>query len=298
MTNWPKISILCVNYNGQDQITDFLKSTQKLHYPKDKLQTIVVDNHSTDNSISLIEKNFKDVQVVKLAKNSGYAPAINIGLAKTQGQYTLIANNDLVLSPKSLSILVDFCQKNPDVAIVGGKILSKADSSKIISLCQTFNYTTGRVQMVTKNIKKPQNVQWVQGAAMLIPKSTFVKIGTFDPGFEKIYFEDLDLCRRAQLQNLKTVIVPSAIFYHYQSYTMDNLVTKNFKWYNWHKNKIRFALKHASPFQVVTILIFEAAASILQTFFKNQPHIGPFIKALVTNFKNFNEIKEKRTKLY
>ena len=292
------VSILCVNFNGKDQIKDFLLSVNKLRFDKKNLETIVIDNYSTDGSTDLIEKEFKDVKLIKLKENKGYAPALNIGIAAARGNYFLITNNDLTLGPNCLNTLLAYSKNHPKVAIAGGKIISKKNRREIISSYQTFNYLTGKIEMGKIAIKKPTSVQWVQGCAMFIPKKILKIIGPFDAGFAKIYFEDLDLCRRAQLAGFQTVVIPKAVFYHFQSFTMDNLVSKKFKWSNWHKNKIRFVLKHASPFQIVTILIFEATSSIFQTFFKNQPHIGPFLNALVVNFKALDEIKKKRAGLY
>lgn len=292
-----KISILCVNYNGGKELLDFLKSTQKVNYEKDKLQIIVLDNNSHDGSQNYVQK-FKNANLIRLKKNYGYGPAANIGIKKAQGKYILIANNDLELEPNSLNILLKYILSHKDVAIAGGKILSKGKKHKPTSTLQKFNYLTGQVKMNSKQITKPTEVQWVQGCAMFTPKRLLKEIGNFDSGFEKVYFEDLDLCRRAQLKGFKTVIVPEAIFYHRQSYTLDNVLDRKVKWFNWHKNKIRFAIKHAAFYQTISILLFEAASSIFQTIFKKQPHIGPFLNALVVNFKGLGEIREKRAKLY
>lgn len=299
----PKISILCVNFNGGKQIYDFLKSLQKLNWEENRLETLVIDNGSQDQSQKAVLR-FKNVELIQLDKNYGYGPAINMGLQRTTGQYILIANNDIEIEKNCLKALCQYSQNHPEAAIIGGKILSKTKRNQIASSYQTFNYLTGAVKMNSKKIEKPTEVQWVQGCAMFIPMEKLKIIGPFDPGFEKIYFEDLDLCRRAQLALYKTVIIPNAIFYHHQSYTMDTIVSKKFKWYNWHKNKIRFILKHATLTQIISVLLVEAVSSLFQSFNKQsfstnkQPQIGQFIKAVISNFKNINEIRDKRAKLY
>lgn len=146
-------------------------------------------------------------------------------------------------------------------------------------------------------ITKPREVQWVQGCAMLIPRSIIKKVGTFDEGFEKVYFEDLDFCKRVQMVGFKTMLYPSAVFYHYQSYTLDNVVEKKFKWYNWHKNKIRFLLKHAASLQILTAVTVEFLWSSYLTIFKGQNQLESYLKGLLWNLQNFKETLIARKKM-
>lgn len=298
MTNYPKVSIIFPNYNGGKEPIECLNSIRQLNYPKDKLEVVVIDNNSSDGSDIKIEMEFPKVILIRNKTNLGFAKAVNQGIKKSSGDFVFIGNNDLVFEKNSIRNLIFFSLKENNIGIAGGILVSKQDRKKIISSFQTFNYITGRVKMNKIKIIKPCSVQWVQGCAMLIPRSIIRKVGIFDEGFEKAYFEDLDICKRVQMSGFKTMLYPSAIFYHHQSYTLDNVVEKKFKWYNWHKNKIRFVLKHASFFQITTILTFEALSSLFQTIFKSQPHFEPFIKALIENFKNYNEIKDKRKGLY
>lgn len=281
----PTVSIICVNYNGKQQIREFINSVKKLNYPRQKVETIVVDNASSDRSTQLILRLFPKVKLIPLKRNIGYGPALNIGISHAQSSYFFIANNDLVIHPDSLKTLIDYNTKHPEVGILGGQIISKITGFPS-SGYQTFNYWTGTVKMINKDIKKIAEVPWVQGCAMLIAKTTIEKIGLFDERFSKTYFEDLDLCKRAQYAGYKTVINPQAIFYHYQSFTMDGVVQKYVKWYYWNKSKIGFIFKYGNFWQIFTVLSLQFVSSIFKSILNHPYHVKLFSKALLWNLKN------------
>jgi GT2 family glycosyltransferase len=95
----PLISIITVNWNGKNYLTDLFYSIKKLDYPRDRLQIIMVDNCSDDSSVSFVEKKFPEVEVVKLGQNSGYAGGNNEGLRHARGDYIALINNDCIVDP-------------------------------------------------------------------------------------------------------------------------------------------------------------------------------------------------------
>ncbi len=281
------LSVVTVNMNAKNKINDLLKSLKKINYPKKKIETIVIDNHSTDGSNALIKKNYPKVRLIRLKNNIGYGPALNIGIKRSSGNYIFISNNDLNFHPNSIKILVRYIQKHPEIGILGGKIVSSIDQTKVASGYQTFNYFTGQIDIGSQALVKITKVQWVQGCAMLIPRSVFKKVGLFDENFSKIYFEDLDLCKRVQQKGFETVINPNSIFYHDQSYTMDNVVNLSEKWFYWHKNKIQYVIKHANLLQILTVISLQGLFSLYWTLIKNQPSLVPFLKAFGWNIHHF-----------
>lgn len=281
----PTVSIICVNYNGLEQVKQFLASVKTLNYPKKNLETVVVDNGSHDGSIQLISKQFPRVKLIPLKNNHGYGPALNIGIRLAKSSYIFIANNDLKLHPDSLKTLVEYSIKHPDIGILGGKLISKINGAPSSGF-STFNYWTGIVKMAKKEVRKITEVQWVQGCAMVVAKKTLDKIGLFDERFSKIYFEDLDLCRRTQKAGLKTVIIPKAIFYHYQSFTMDKIMPKSIKLYYWNKSKIGFIFKYGNFWQIMSILSIQLLVSIYHSIMDRPYYIKVFLKALRWNLKN------------
>ena len=91
------VSIVTVNYNGKRLLKDFLESTFALDYPSDKYEVIVVDNASTDGSVSYIKSNFPKVNVVISKTNLGFGAGNNLGIKNANGELFFLINNDTVL---------------------------------------------------------------------------------------------------------------------------------------------------------------------------------------------------------
>ena len=291
----PTVTIITPNWNGGNQPLEFINSIKKLNYPQDKIQIIIIDNGSQDNSPIQIAKIYPDVKLICLKQNLGFSPAVNIGIKKAKGKFIFIGNDDLVMEKNSLRYLLNYLQKSPKTGIVGGKIYFK-NKPKVISSCgQRFNFITGSVS-ICKNPNKKKEVDWVQGCALLFPRTLINQIGLLDDKFTKIYFEDFDLCLRAKKAGYKIVYYPKAIFYHGQSTTMDKI--PDFKLFQWYKNKIRFILKHLKPLNIVSTLFFQFILLIPYNILviKNI-NFKPFFKALSWNYKHLKQTLNERCAL-
>jgi GT2 family glycosyltransferase len=128
------VSVVIVNYNVKYFLEQALHSVQKASGNL-QVETIVVDNNSTDDSVSLIRERFPEVQVIANTENVGYAVANNQGMAASKGRYILILNPDTILQEDTLDALTHFLDDNPDVGAVGPKIIFPVG---------TFDYTARR----------------------------------------------------------------------------------------------------------------------------------------------------------
>ena len=90
-----RFSTIIVHRNGFDRIKSALDSALKASDSCDEI--IIVDNASTDNSISQISKIYPGIQIIKNKFNTGYGHAANQGIVSGKGEYFLICNNDIIL---------------------------------------------------------------------------------------------------------------------------------------------------------------------------------------------------------
>lgn len=291
----PSVSIITPNWNGGNEPLEFIQSIKKLHYPQKRIEIIVVDNGSTDGSPEKIAKKYPDVKLIRLKENIGYGPALNIGIKKSKGEYIFIGNDDLVLKKGSLERLATYLLENPNAGIVGGKIYFKNAPKKIASAGQRYNFFTGEIADYP-NSNKEKEVMWVQGCAYLFPRSLINKIGMYDEGFAKIYFEDFDLCLRAKKTGFKVIYYPKAIFYHGQSTTMDK-TSSSFKLFQWYKNKFRFILKQANLFQIFTSINLQLLVyTPYKAFVLRNKSFIPVMQSLFWNLKHIKETLQARKK--
>src|SRR4051812_45581137 len=116
-----KVSVIIPNWNGAHLLKDCLTSLQKQTF-KD-FELIIVDNGSKDDSLNIIKNIYPKADVIKLEKNIGFSPAVNLGIEKAKGDFIFMLNNDTKVESKALEILVTTAKKHPEVGMVTGKLL-------------------------------------------------------------------------------------------------------------------------------------------------------------------------------
>ena len=123
--NYPKVSIITVNFNGKKFLKRFFDYVFRLNYPKNKLRVILVDNVSTDNSVEFVKKNYPKVKIIQNNINN-YCKALNLGIEASNAKYLALVNNDTRLDKNWLIELIKVISKDKEIAAVGSKILNMA----------------------------------------------------------------------------------------------------------------------------------------------------------------------------
>lgn len=213
------LSVITVTYNNEDSILAYLESVEK-NLPKNS-EIIIVDNASNDTTASILE-NKKNIIFIKSDINLGFSKACNLAAQKASGEYLFFLNPDTKVTKESIEKLVDFYQSTPDAGIVAPKIFQ--DDDIVQPSVRKFPSIFGALNEYYLGIKNsyeayvPQDlvaieVDTVVGAAMLIKKDLFEKIGGFDENYF-MYYEDIDLCKKVHSLGLKVYYVPNLQIYH------------------------------------------------------------------------------------
>ncbi|MFC1753688.1 glycosyltransferase family 2 protein [Thermoproteota archaeon] len=198
------VSIIIVNYNGANYLPECLDSVLSSQGNFSK-EIIVIDNHSQDDSLTVLAPYQNQILLIKNTVNQGFAFANNQGLAKAKGTYTFLLNNDAVLYPDSLNIMLNFFKSHPETGLLAPKLLN-ADGS-----LQCPGSVIGHFLFKTD---EPRKLKFVSGAALLIKTHVFKDIGGFDENFF-FYNEDIDLCKQILKKGLDIYYVPAAQVKHY-----------------------------------------------------------------------------------
>ena len=190
-------------------------------------ELIIVDNNSSDSTVSIIEKDFKNVRLIKNNRNIGFGAAHNIAIKSRRGKYHLVLNPDIIFTENVVEKLLNFMEANPAVGLVSPKIVYP--DGEIQYLCKRFpclfdltvrRFTPRFIQYLFKKridyfemretgYNKIIDVPYLSGSIMLFRKSILAKIGGFDENFY-MYFEDADITRRA-------AEISRTVFYPYTS---------------------------------------------------------------------------------
>jgi len=122
------ISVIIVTWNAKKYIGDCLKSVQEQHTGL-SMETIVVDNASTDGTPDLVRDEFPDVKLIENQKNLGFAKANNVGIRESTGRYLFLINPDVIVLPGCIKSLIAHLEHDTSIGLVGPRML---DADRIV----------------------------------------------------------------------------------------------------------------------------------------------------------------------
>jgi GT2 family glycosyltransferase len=217
----PDVSVIVVTWNGRqhlDACLDAVAAQQGV-----SLETVLVDNASTDGTIDYIRGRHPAVRIVALPQNRGFAGGNNAGVADARAPVVAFLNNDTIADPRWLQALVGGLDQSSGFALVTSRIVYMHDPHIIDSAGDGFLRAGGAFKrlhgMPSANGAEPSEVFGMCGAACLMPKSVFDELGGFDEDFFASH-EDVDLSYRARLRGYRVRYVPDAIVRHRGSATL------------------------------------------------------------------------------
>jgi len=118
----PSVSIVVVTYDGRGLLPACLDSVRRLDYPKHRLETIVVDNGSSDGTLEFLRLKYPWVRTLRNDENN-YCRANNLGVREASGAYVAFLNNDAEVDPGWLKSLIARARSDRRIAGVTGKTL-------------------------------------------------------------------------------------------------------------------------------------------------------------------------------
>jgi GT2 family glycosyltransferase len=226
-----KLSVILVNWKTRDITRDALVSIYKETKDID-FEVILVDNDSQDGSVEMIKSEFPQVVLIENSDNKGFGKANNQGLKIAKGDYLMFLNTDVVVLDGALNTLVSYLDQNPDVMMVGPRLLNRdmtfqhACRRNLPNPASSFFHLFG----LTKVFKKSKVIndykryatdpevtaptEALSGAAMMFRRQVYAEIGGFDEIFF-MYGEDLDFSKRVFDKRWKTVYVSNAKIIHF-----------------------------------------------------------------------------------
>ena len=250
--DFPLVSILVLNWNGEKVIRESLEAVRKLAYPNK--EEIVIDNNSTDRSLEIIQEEFLEFRLLRNSANLGFAGGMNRGIKEAKGDLILLYNNDAVAHPRSLSVLVERALSNKSVGIVGGLIMFRDPPDVIWSQGGMFDPVTGTIwsdglgQTISETTRlKSLDVDYLSGCVLLIKSEVIKKIGLFDEGFF-MSGDDIDFCLRARRAGYECTLDPSALVWHIGSHSLRQLPLQSY--IEREKSDFRIILLH-TPIQLL-----------------------------------------------
>lgn len=248
----PKIAVIIINWNGKHLLEECLSFVENQDY--DNYKIIFVDNGSRDKSVEFVKEKFPKIEVMGLAKNTGFAKANNIGMHKAfedpEIEYIALLNNDAMAEKSWLSEMVKVIKQDSKVGSVAPKVKKYYKRNIIDSAGIAIHLDGGGISGHINEIDNGQydNITEVfgpSGCSLLYSRKMLedIQIGSdfFDSDFFA-YFEDVDLNWRARLRGWKSLFAPNAIVYHKHSETTK--LYSSFKAFYAHRNRYFVVIKN------------------------------------------------------
>ncbi|MEK7487906.1 MAG: glycosyltransferase family 2 protein [Patescibacteria group bacterium] len=230
----PTLSIIIVNYKTPALLKNCLTSLSAT-IRETSYEVIVVDSESDGEAERMLAEEFADARCIAFKENTGYAKAVNAGIARASGDYFLILNTDIVATEYAIDALIAYMKKDGErVGLIAPKLYGfeniyqqsafRFPSPLTIVLRRTplgsmkiFKSYLNAFLLHDKNLKDcivPTRVDWLMGAVLLTSKEAVAHVGAMDESFF-MYFEDVDWARRFWENGYAVIYHPLARMYHY-----------------------------------------------------------------------------------
>ncbi|HNX10734.1 MAG TPA: glycosyltransferase family 2 protein [bacterium] len=218
------LSIIIVNYLSRAKTISCLDAILASDLTDLKWEIVLVDNNSGDDLDDLAVK-YPNLKLIYSQKNWGMGGGNNLGIKNSRGKYLLILNPDTRVKPDAIKILFNYLENHSDVLIAGPKLLNTDGSLQYSCarfprfytpilrrtfLGEYFKSSRDGFLMIGQPHDQIMPVDWLMGSCLIIRRDGF-------EGFDEryfMYFEDIDLCRRARRAGKQVVYVPSAVVIH------------------------------------------------------------------------------------
>jgi len=299
------VCVAILNYNGEEFLESYLP--QVLYSSNDLINITLIDNASTDESVSYVQDWHPEVQIVELPKNYGFAEGYNRGMEYVDAKYTVILNSDVNVATNWLDPILKRMEANPNLAIVQPKVLSLEDKSKFEYAGASggyidalgYPYCRGRIfdtlEEDTQQYQSIESIDWATGAAMVVRTDVFKNLGGFDNDYFA-HMEEIDFCTRARAAGYKIEVVPESIVYHLGGGTLDygnpKKVYLNFRnsLYTIFKNETTSTLLWLLPLR----LILDGVAGLKFLIGGQFSSVTAIIKAHWSFFMNIGTLRNKK----
>jgi GT2 family glycosyltransferase len=225
----PTLSILIVNWNGLRVLRRCLVSIQQTANDIDH-EIIVVDNHSSDASTTMVRDSFPNVILIENPANSGFAAANNIAIAASRGRWVLLLNNDTELHPGCLQTALDYLQSHPETGALGARAVFPDGShqttcyrfntpwilflTRFLPLASSFHERLNHGRYHARQFKSPTHVDCVAGCFLMLSRDLIDRIGPLDEDFF-MYGEDEVWCHRIHQAGKFVTYHPDCVITHY-----------------------------------------------------------------------------------
>lgn len=222
MTQYSKVAVVILNWNGKYFLEKFLPSVYNSTYPN--IEFILGDNASTDDSIAFVKETYPQIRIIQNSENLGFAGGYNRILEQVEAEYYILLNSDVEVTPSWIEPVIEMMKRDSFIA-AQPKIRSfhQKDCFEHAGAAggyiDTYGYPFCRgrimnnVEQDSGQYDDQKEVFWATGAALFIKAAAWKEVNGFDPDFFA-HMEEIDLCWRLKKLGYRIGYCPQSLIYH------------------------------------------------------------------------------------
>ncbi|MFZ4785957.1 MAG: glycosyltransferase family 2 protein [Flavobacteriales bacterium] len=227
-----RVGVAILNWNGEKFLRQFLPGV--VAHSRELADIYVIDNASSDGSLALLENEFPEVKVIKLAKNYGFAGGYNKGLTQIPNELFVLLNSDVEVTPNWMEPVLTFMDAHSDMKACQPKILDfhrkewfeYAGAAGGFIDKDGFAFCAGRMFYAfdkdENQYSQNGEVFWASGASLFIYRDAYFEVDGLDEDFFA-HMEEIDLCWRLKNRGYAIGACRESIVYHYGGGTLDRM---------------------------------------------------------------------------
>lgn len=242
----PLLSVV-VPVHGKWSYTRACLASIDQHRPAVPFEVLVVDDASPDRTAELVAAS-PGVRLVRTERNVGFVRACNLGASQVRGAYLLFLNNDTEVRAGALDALVDAADSDEKIGLVGAMLVypdGRLQESGGIIWADGSGWNYGRDRDPgAPEFQARRDVDYCSGAAILVRREVFERVGGFDQRYAPAYYEDTDLAFAIRASGYRSIVEPRAVVVHHEGVSHGTDPTAGVKRYQ-EINRVQFVEKWA-----------------------------------------------------
>jgi GT2 family glycosyltransferase len=303
-----EIAVAVLNWNGQKLLEEFLPSVVKHSALAD---VYLVDNNSSDESVSYVTETFPTVKIIQTNSNLGYAGGYNFALAEIKNPFIVLLNSDIETTDNWLDAPLNVLKEDSTVGACQPKIKAYKDKDSFEYAGAAGGYIDylgypfcrGRLfeelEKDNGQYEDTKEVFWASGACLFVNRKAFFDAGELDETFFA-HMEEIDLCWRMKNEGYKIVYTSKSSVFHLGGGTLNSHSTQ--KTYLNFRNNLYLLFKNlpaTTLFPVLFVrLILDGVAGMKFILEFKSKHTVAIVKAHFSFYANFNRLAKERRGYY
>ena len=257
------VAVILVGLNANAFVKQCIETVEKADWSRHTCEIVYVDNGSKDGSVEMVRSCFPGVRVIANDSNLGYCKAANQGARIADARHFYFLNDDTIVYPDALPVVIDFLDSHPGIGVVGSRLLNLdlTDQWSGRRFPSVWNGILGRRSWLSRLFPNaraltdylyrdevaagvPFEADWVSAAALLVDRDTFARVGMFAEDY--YYWHEAVFCDRVRRAGRKVYLHPGSKIIHYEGKGSGARPYPVQRWHilDFHRGAYRCAVEH------------------------------------------------------